>query len=543
MERPQMADACNVLMIFPRFNPKSFWSYEGACELFGAKYPAAPLGMITLAAMLPKSWSVRLVNRNTEELEDGDLAWADLVMTGGMLAQQFDTLKVIELVQRAGKPVAVGGPDPTSSPQVYAAADFRVVGEAEGVIDEFIAAWRRGERRGLFEALKFQADVTKSPTPRFDLLKLKQYMYIGVQFSRGCPFLCEFCDIIELYGRAPRTKAPAQMLAELDALYALGYRGHVDFVDDNLIGNKKAVKEFLPHLIAWQKKHNYPFQLSTEASLNLSDDAQMLQMLREANFFTVFIGIETPDEETLILTQKKQNTRRSIPESVKRIYDAGIFVIAGFIVGFDTEKDDVVNATVGCIEDAAIPVTVLSLLYALPNTQLTRRLKAEGRLHEEVAFDAKGRAGDLCLAGLNFDTLRPRGEILRDYLDVVSRIYDPDMFFGRVQRVIRSLDPVHLGMKIMLRDWWREFDRFLRIMWRVTRYRPEMRRHVWAILIECMAKRPRAVRAAMVLTVFYISLGPFSRYVIEQVKAELARLDPAEPIPAALSAPAVATAA
>jgi radical SAM superfamily enzyme YgiQ (UPF0313 family) len=244
-----VSDSCNVLMIFPKFNPKSFWSYDGACELLGAKYPAAPLGMITLAALLPPSWDIRLVNRNTEELQDGDLAWADIVMTGGMLAQQFDSLKVIELAQRAGKPVAVGGPDPTSSPRIYACADIMVLGEAESIIDEFIAAWRRGERNGVFEAPKFQADATKTPIPRFDFLKFKQYLFIGVQFSRGCPFLCEFCDIIELYGRVPRTKTPMQMLAELERLYALGYRGHLDFVDDNLIGNKKAVKEFLPHLI------------------------------------------------------------------------------------------------------------------------------------------------------------------------------------------------------------------------------------------------------------------------------------------------------
>src|SRR6516164_9504209 len=177
-------------MIFPRFNPKSFWSYEGACELFGARYPAAPLGMITLAALLPRSWDIRLVNRNTEELTEAELDWADLVMTGGMLAQQFDTLGVIEIARAASKPVAVGGPDPTSSPQIYAAADLQVLGEAESIIDEFIAAWRRGDRKGVFEAPKFQADVTKSPIPRFDLLKLKHYMYIGVQFSRGCPFLC-----------------------------------------------------------------------------------------------------------------------------------------------------------------------------------------------------------------------------------------------------------------------------------------------------------------------------------------------------------------
>ena len=220
------------------------------------------------------------------------------------------------------------------------------------------------------------------------------------------------------------------MLAELERLYSLGYRGHLDFVDDNLIGNKKAVKEFLPHLIEWQKRHKFPFMLTTEASLNIADDLELLRLMREANFIAVFIGIETPDEEALVMTQKKQNTRRSIPESVRRIYDAGIFVVAGFIVGFDSEKASVIEAMTRCIEDATIPVNMFSLLYALPNTQLTRRLESEGRLHAGHDFDSTGRAGDLCLAGLNFDTLRPRRDILGDYVGVVSRVYNPAAFSG-----------------------------------------------------------------------------------------------------------------
>src|SRR5581483_11455773 len=193
------ARPCRVLMVYPRFISDSFWNFREACELVGAKYPAAPLGLITVAALLPKNWDVRLVNRNTEELNEGDIAWCDLVMTGGMLNQQPDTLDLIDLAHKFGKPVAVGGPDPTSSPHIYEGADFRVLGEAEGVIGDFVAAWDRGERRGDFTAPKFQVDVTKTPTPRFDLLKFDQYLYIGVQYSRGCPFTCEFCDIIELY--------------------------------------------------------------------------------------------------------------------------------------------------------------------------------------------------------------------------------------------------------------------------------------------------------------------------------------------------------
>ena len=220
-----MTARCNVLMIYPRFNANSFWNYQATCDMVGAKYPAPPLGLITVAAMLPGSWDVRLVNRNTEELDEADLDWADMVMTGGMLPQQLDTLSLIALAQRRGKPVVVGGPGATSSPHAYATADFLVLGEAEGVMDQFVAAWRSGARSGRFEAEKFKADVTKTPVPRYDLLRIKDYLHMNVQFSRGCPFTCEFCDIIELYGRVPRTKGVEQVLAELDRLYELGHRG------------------------------------------------------------------------------------------------------------------------------------------------------------------------------------------------------------------------------------------------------------------------------------------------------------------------------
>ncbi|MGO9005882.1 MAG: B12-binding domain-containing radical SAM protein [Beijerinckiaceae bacterium] len=521
------SDACNVLMICPLFNPKSFWGYEGARELLGARYPTAPLGMITVAAMLPKGWNVRLANRNTQELRQEDVAWADMVMTGGMLAQQFDTLKVIELAHIAGKPVVVGGPDVTSSPQVYASADIRVRGEAEGVLDDFIEAWRRGVRTGDFIAPKFEADVTRSPIPRFDLLNFKDYMFIGVQFSRGCPFTCEFCDIIELYGRAPRTKMPEQVLAEIDYLYALGYRGHLDIVDDNLIGNKKAVKAFLPHLIEWQKKHGFPYMLSTEASLNLSDDPQLLQMMKDANFFMVFVGIESPDPETLRHTKKKQNTRRSIPDSVRRVHDYGIAVIGGFVVGFDTEKPGATAAMVNCIEEAAIPVAMVSLLYALPNTQLTRRLAIEGRLHESVGVDLAGRAGDACLDGLNFETLRPRQEVLNQQAEVLARVYDPKAYFGRARRMVLSLHRLKLGARIKLRDALREIHRFFRIMWHVTLYRPEMRWRVWVLIVETLIRNPGAIYDVMVATVFYTYGGPLSRFVIEHRKKEIADLEAA----------------
>ena len=432
-----------VLLVAPAFEGRSFWNFTAACEIYGAKFPAAPLGLITVAALLPTHWNCRLVNRNTEQLEEADLDWADLVMTGGMLPQRLDTIEILKLAKIHGKTSVVGGPDATSSSEAYEIADFQVLGEAEGIIDEFIAAWQSGAREGRFQAQKFTADVTKTPIPRFDLLKRGQYGYYGVQFSRGCPFTCEFCDIIELYGRAPRVKSSEQMLAELDVLYAMGYRGHLDFVDDNFVGNKKAVKKFLPHLIEWQKQHQYPFELSTEASVNLADDDQLLAMMHEANFFAVFLGIESPDTSTLISTQKKQNTRRVLAESVHKIYRAGIFVTAGFIIGFDSEKGNVSDDMLTCINDTTIPVCAVGLLYALANTQLTRRLEREGRLFSpgyiEGLVGQEGGSGDQCTAGLNFRTMRPRREILADYQRVMRTAYQPAKYFDRLCRMVRML--------------------------------------------------------------------------------------------------------
>jgi radical SAM superfamily enzyme YgiQ (UPF0313 family) len=521
-----MTDHCNVLMVFPRFNANSFWNYQATCEMAGARYPAAPLGLITVASLLPKSWDVRLINRNTEDLSPADIAWADMVMTGGMLPQQWDTLAIIELAHRQGKPVVVGGPGVTSTPGPYRAADFRVLGEAEGIIDTFIAAWSAGVRSGTFEAAKFQADVTKSPVPRFDLLRFRDYLHVGIQFSRGCPFTCEFCDIIELYGRVPRTKTASQVIAELDRLYALGYRGHVDFVDDNLIGNKKAVKAFLPHLVKWQEAHGFPFEFSTEASVNLADDASLLKMLGQANFFAVFIGIESPDPETLAQTQKKQNTRRDLSDSIHRLYEAGLFVLAGFIVGFDSERTGVAAAMATLIEEAAIPIAMVGLLYALPNTQLTRRLEREGRLFAtETSIDDGEVAGDQCTAGLNFVTRRARRAVLQDYREVLDQIYPPEPFFARVRRVGAALRIPPRGRGVRLHATVRESGRFLRLMVGITIRRPDMRRGVWSTLLYTARHNPAAIPAVMRMMAIYIHLGPFSRFVIGKIDDQIQAVD------------------
>ena len=517
------ARAPNVLLVYPRFAAATFWNFAATCEMMGARYPAAPLGLITLAALLPPSWNLRLVDRNAEELREADLDWADLVMTGGMLLQHNDLAEVIRIAQQRGRPVAVGGPGPTSVAEGYRYADFQVIGEAEGIIDKFIAAWERGERKGVFEAEKFTADVTKSPIPRFDLLNFDNYLYIGVQFSRGCPFTCEFCDIIELYGRVPRTKTAPQMLAELDRLYELGYRGHVDFVDDNLIGNKKAVKAFLPELARWLDAHGCPFEFTTEASLNLADDAELLQLMNEANFVGVFTGIESPDPETLILMRKKQNTRRNIAESIHRIYAAGMFVTAGFIVGFDNEKGSIADAMVELIEEAAIPVAMVGLLCALPNTQLARRLTREGRLHPLPEL-IPANYGDQCTLGLNFETLRPRREILRDYERILRRIYEPEAFAGRLRRLAGLLDNSNRKRQTRAADARRKLGGGAMLQ-RLVAGVPEPREVFRQALSHCLSSNPRSARSLTSQMALYLHLGPFSHHVIREIERKIELLD------------------
>jgi len=517
MNRPSH---CRALLVFPRFSGSSFWNYRQTCKLLGAEYSAAPLGLITLAALLPSEWDIRLVDRNVEELTDADLAWADVVMTGGMLPQRNDALHVVELAHGLDKPVVVGGPDATCAPDIYTEADFRVLGEAEEIIADFLTAWGEGAARGLFVAQGFP-DLTRSPIPRFDLLKLDHYLHVGVQFSRGCPFECEFCNVIDLNGRAPRTKTPEQMLRELDALRELGYRGHVDFVDDNLIGNRKAVKPFLRELAAWLRARGRPFEFTTEASLDLGSDPELLALLKQANFFAVFVGIETPDTATLLAVHKRQNARRDIAVSVAAIHRAGLFVNAGFIIGFDTERGSVADAMVECIEQAGIPVCMVGLLFALPGTRLTRRLAAEGRLSDhEVRYSSDD--ADQCTSGLNFLTARPRRDVLADYREILARIYAPQAFFARARRVGRELDRSEHALRPSARNVLRDVRGFLGMLWLMGVRDSRVRREWWRSLFDSLLHNPASLKIVLSFAALYLHLGPYSRELVDRLDREIA---------------------
>ena len=488
--------------------------------------------MITVAALCPKEWEFRLVNRNTEDLTDADLDWADLVMIGGMLNQQPDFLYLIELAHLHGKPVCVGGPDVSSSPHLYAAADFQVIGEAEHIMKDFIAAWERGERKGVFTAEKFKIDMTQSPLPRYDLLKLEQYLYIGIQFSRGCPFTCEFCDIIELYGRVPRTKTQDQILAELQALYDAGYRGHVDFVDDNFIGNRKHVRPMMPKLKEWLQKHDYPFEFTTEASINIADDDDMLQSMKDANFFGIFVGIESPDPETLIQMRKKQNTKRNIAESIHKIYSYGMFVTAGFILGFDTEKvsiaqlDDRLHR--GHVACRSAWWACSTRCPARSSRAASKRKAGCTRATTSCGSSARATSARSAATSTPSGPCATSSPTTRQCWRTCSR---PEAYAGRLKRMAAMMD--RSGRPKQLADGDIRKGHGVNVLYKIMQTLPEVRGPFWKTFVEISKSNPDALRQIVTLMAIYLHLGPFSKHVIGEIDRRIRELDEVAPPTAA----------
>ncbi len=530
---PHPDSPIKCLLIQAEFVEFSFWNYKDACELIGAKTPSPPLGLITVAAILPQHWSFRLLDLNTKEFDRKLWDWADIICVGGMLPQQKNILKLIELANIDHKFIAVGGPDPSSQPELYQHADVVVVGEGESAIPIWLESWKAGQPRGLFRE-KEKPDVTLSPCPRYDLLNLADYAQIGVQYSRGCPFNCEFCDIIELYGRKPRTKSPEQILKELTAIKKLGYSGSVDIVDDNFIGNKRSVKrDLLPALIQWNKENKYPFFYATEASMNLGDDDALLQQMQEAEFRIVFMGIETPDYKLLMMTQKSQNTVKPIEDRVHKIYEYGMVVTAGFILGFDGEKSGMDQSMILLIEKLKINMAMVGLLVALPKTQLSRRLIREDRLlsfsgarvrsEDELRNSAKVSLANVAIvdqtvAGLNFVTTRNRFEIFEEYANVIENIYSPKSYFDRLMRLLPLLKtkskhkPNFFETKRMLLGFYRAA--------KITRNIPSLRWRFWQIFLRSLPYGPPVTEQVMRLVGIYIHFQNQVEYVKKTVGAQ-----------------------
>jgi radical SAM superfamily enzyme YgiQ (UPF0313 family) len=481
----------------------------------GAKYPAAPLGMITLAALLPRDWDIRLVDMNTSKLRDSDIDRADLVFTGGMLPQQPFILKLIDRVQARGKKIVTGGPDPTSQPEIYKKSDYLVLGEAEDSIKLFLSDLENGVNGGVYYPSENRPDMAGSPVPRFDLLRFKDYLMIGVQYSRGCPFNCEFCDVIELFGRNPRTKSSEQIIRELDRLYELGYRGHVDFVDDNFIGHKTKAKKVLLAVKEWSEDHNYPFFFSTEASINLADDEELLGLMRDLDFRYLFIGIESADENVLESSQKRQNLNRKLFDDLHKIYSYGMVVNGGFIMGFDNETSETARLIADAVKNGKICMSMIGLLYALPNTQLTRRLSKENRLFENSSTldDGGNPSVDQATSGLNFITARPRNEIINDFIYVLKKVYRRKSYFDRclkVGRVLRTQrkHKTSFGKKIMVTR------SLLRLIYRLG-LRPATFYYFWRNLVAIVFTRPSSAEEVANLMAMYIHFRKQTKYIVK----------------------------
>ncbi|VEP11860.1 putative enzyme [Hyella patelloides LEGE 07179] len=498
-----------VLLLYPEF-PQSFWSFEKTLALVGRKALLPPLGLITVAGLLPQEWEYKLVDRNIRQVTAAEWQWAELVLLSGMIVQKDDMLLAIQEAHAHDKRVAIGGPYATSVPEDVASADYLILDEGEITIPLFVEAISQGETSGKFRSTE-KAAVTDTPIPRYDLLDFEAYDNMSVQFSRGCPFQCEFCDIIVLYGRKPRTKEPKQLLKELDYLYELGWRNGVFMVDDNFIGNKRNVKLLLKELKEWMREKDYPFSFDTEASVDLAKDDELLDLMAECNFKKVFLGIETPDEASLALTQKFQNTRDPLSESVDKITRYGLQVMAGFIIGFDNEKSGAGDRIVSFVEQTGIPMAMFSMLQALPNTALWHRLEKEGRL-----LDRGANVNQTTL--MNFVPTRPIEDIANEYVNGFYQLYDPKTYLDRIFRYFMILGiPRHSGKRKIDS---KSIKALLTICWRQGILR-DTRWKFWANLGRILMRSPKLIPLYLIACAYLEHFIEYRQIVTDKINVQL----------------------
>ncbi len=478
----------HVLLVYPEF-PTTYWGFQHSLAIVGKRATLPPLGLISVAALLPGAWEVRLVDLNVTTLGADDLRWADVVLSSGMLVQEPSMHAIVARARELGRRTVIGGPACTTSPERFDDADFLFLGEAEGRVDALVAAVEGRSTEGrVLRAPAARPSLHEVPVPRFDLLDVQQYRSMCIQTSRGCPFTCEFCDIIEIFGRVPRVKQPEQVVAELDALRRLGYRGEVFIVDDNFIGNKKAVRPILSEIASWQRQAGFPFTFYTEASLNLAKDDRLIEAMHAANFTSVFIGIETPDAEALKKTGKKQNVGIDIRTALEKLTRSGLEVMAGFIVGFDGDRAESFEAQRELLRDAPLPLAMTGLLTALPGTALWRRLEREGRLRAHSDGDAFARP--------NFVPTMQERELVAGYAKLLADLYAPESYFGRSAALVDRIGPPANAGPLLIEDVLIALRSVVRLG-----VLGERRSLFWRLLLRALPRGVHAVRAAFACAV------------------------------------------
>jgi radical SAM superfamily enzyme YgiQ (UPF0313 family) len=432
-----------ILMVYPEY-PVTFWSFDYALKFVSKKAAYPPLGLLTVAAMLPDDWDIRLVDVNVEKLKDKELEWADYVMISAMMIQRKSVLDIVQRCRQVGVKVIAGGPLFNSTPEEYVhLVDHLILNEAEHTLPPFLEDLRAGNPRQVYSTDVFP-ELGLTPIPRWDLIKVKKYATLMIQYSRGCPFNCEFCDITTLYGRKARAKSADQLIAEVETIYELGWRGTVFIVDDNFIGNKGKIKRMLRRLIEWMQAHEYPFEFITEASLNLVDDDELIELMGEAGFDTVFVGLETPNEESLKECAKNHNRGRDMVAAIRKLQAAGIQVLGGYIIGFDNDDEGIFSRQIKFIQESGVVTAMVGLLNAAPKTRLWQRLMAENRLQ----LDATGDNTD---GTINFVPKMDKEILLRGYRKLVRTIYSPRYFYRRVCRFLEHYQPRRKG-RMQIKD-------------------------------------------------------------------------------------------
>ncbi|MDD3776846.1 MAG: DUF4070 domain-containing protein [Actinomycetota bacterium] len=475
-----------ILMVYPQYD-ETFWSFKKVLNIINKKSAFPPLGLLTVSAMLPPEWEKKILDLNFQQLTDQDILWADYVFVSAMIVQKKSSDQVIQMVQQLGKPVVAGGPLFTTGWEHYTHVDHLFIGESEETLGQFVNDVEKGTLKPRYECQSFP-DITTSPIPDWTQIDITKYNSLCIQFSRGCPFNCEFCDIVKLNGRVPRTKTSQQVLDELETIYNLGYRGGIFFVDDNFIGNKgKLKKEHLPAMINWQKKKNFPFSFNTQVSINLADDQELMKLMAEAGFTAVFVGIETPDPAGLEECSKYQNQNRDLIDSVKTLQKEGFEVQGGFIVGFDSDTPSIFQSQIDFIQKSGIVTAMVGVLTALPKTRLYQRLQETKRLLGDTA------ANNTNAISLNFIPKMGKQALLDGYKKIVDNIYAPKQYYERIKTFIINYKPPKRGLQ-KLRLY--HIKAFFASIW-LLGVKDAGRRHFWNLMAWSLFKHPNKLAYAI----------------------------------------------